>query len=148
MIANCDQYVDIDINTYLAVQETQNLDGLIMTMKANDPKWSFVGFSEDGLVNQVVEKQVISDEATVGIYNFRRSQEFLRAAESMIAQNKRVNNEFYVAPVYNELITAGKRIGIYSIGADREGMYGLGTPADLDYFLTLPLAQQIAENQS
>ncbi|WP_197703919.1 hypothetical protein [Cohaesibacter sp. ES.047] len=48
-----------------------NLDGLIMTMKADDPKWSFVGFDAAGNVNCVVEKQVISDEATVGIYNFK-----------------------------------------------------------------------------
>ncbi len=148
MIANCDQYIDINIDDYLAVQEAQNLDGLIMTMEANDPKWSFVGFDDHGLVNRVVEKQVISDEATVGIYNFRRSREFVRAAESMIAQHKQVNGEYYVAPAYNELITEGKRVGIYSIGADRNGMYGLGTPADLEYFLSLDVSQQFRENHA
>src|SRR5579885_189240 len=58
MIANSDQYIDADINLYLRQMETQRLDGLIMTMGANDPKWSFVGLNEDGLVTRVVEKEV------------------------------------------------------------------------------------------
>ena len=59
-----------------------------------------------GWVTRVVEKQVISDEATVGIYNFRRGRDFVSGADQMIAKNLRVNGEFYVAPVYNELIEA------------------------------------------
>ena len=55
-------------------------------------------------VSEVVEKQVVSNEATVGIYNFRRGKDFVRAAETMIAKSLRVNGEFYVAPAYNELI--------------------------------------------
>ena len=42
MIANSDQYVDIDINDYIKAQE--GYDGLIMTMKADDPKWSFIKY--------------------------------------------------------------------------------------------------------
>src|SRR6476469_9981914 len=93
MLANSDQWVDIDIDDYLASMERQRLDGLIMTMKADDPKWSFVGLDRARLVTRVVEKEVISDEATVGIYNFRRGCDFVRAAEQMIAKNLRVNNE-------------------------------------------------------
>lgn len=44
MIANSDQWVDVNIDSYLAAMDGQNLDGLIMTMKANDPKWSYVEF--------------------------------------------------------------------------------------------------------
>ncbi len=43
MLANSDQWVDIDIDDYLASMDRQRADGLIMTMKADDPKWSFVG---------------------------------------------------------------------------------------------------------
>jgi NDP-sugar pyrophosphorylase family protein len=72
MIANCDQYVDVDIDAYLKAQT--GLSGLIMTMKADDPKWSFVRFDETGKITEVVEKEVVSDEATVGIYNFARKK--------------------------------------------------------------------------
>lgn len=142
MIANSDQYVDVSIDTYLGKISEEQLDGLIMTMTANDPKWSFVGLDPLGHVTRVVEKEVISDEATVGIYNFRRGKDFVRAAVSMIAKNLRVNGEFYVAPTYNQLIEEGQRIGIHNIGSDGAGMYGLGIPDDLTRFLALPVSRQ------
>jgi dTDP-glucose pyrophosphorylase len=141
MIANSDQYIDISIDAYLRKMATDNLDGLIMTMEASDPKWSFVGLTSEGLVGTVVEKEVISNEATVGIYNFRHGRDFVKAAELMIEDNSRVNNEFYVAPTYNKLIEMAKRVGIYSVGSVGNGMHGLGTPADLDLFLELPLSK-------
>ena len=145
MIANSDQYVDIAIDPYVDAMAARGLDGLIMTMQADDPKWSFAALDANGHVTRVVEKEVISTHATVGIYNFRRGADFVRAADQMIARNLRVNNEFYVAPVYNQLVEEGARIGVYDIGSEGSGMYGLGIPSDLDAFLALPLAQRATE---
>lgn len=144
MIANSDQYVEADIDAYLATQDAAGADGLIMTMWADDPKWSFVALENDR-VTRVVEKQVISNEATVGIYNFRRGGDFLDAARAMIADDERVNGEFYVAPVYNRMIAAGQRVVIYNVGQEFAGMHGLGTPADLDAFLARDLSRQVTE---
>jgi NDP-sugar pyrophosphorylase family protein len=138
MIANSDQYVDVNINDYINKMDVNHLNGLIMTMTANDPKWSYVGLDK-GFVTRVVEKEVISNEATVGIYNFRSGRDFVSAANQMISKNLRVNNEFYVAPVYNELILQGAKIGVYNVGTEGAGMYGLGIPSDLLKFLTLPI---------
>jgi NDP-sugar pyrophosphorylase family protein len=140
MLANSDQWVDVDIDRYLDGMERQRADGLIMTMTASDPKWSFVGLDQAGMATRVVEKEVISDEATVGIYNFRRGRDFVRAADGMIARNLRVNGEFYVAPVYNELIGEGARVAIHNVGREGAGMYGLGVPADLERFLGDPIS--------
>jgi len=142
MIANSDQYIDCEIDSYLSMLDVEKLEGLIMTMKANDPKWSFVGTDDEGFVTNVVEKEVISDEATVGIYNFSSGKKFVYAAEKMISDNDRVNGEFYVAPVYNRLIKEGDSIGIYNIGAESAGMYGLGVPKDLDLFLSLGISKK------
>lgn len=146
MIANCDQWVDIDIDDYLAAMEKPidggaPADGLIMTMWADDPKWSFVKFDDAGRVVEVVEKKVVSHEATVGIYNYRRGRDFVRAADTMIAANFRVNNEFYVAPAYNELIAEGRRIAVYNVGKEYDGMYGLGIPKDLEWFVASPVSR-------
>lgn len=135
MIANCDQYVDTDIDAYLDAMG--DADGLIMTMWADDPKWSFVRRDAAGRVVEVVEKVVVSNEATVGVYNFARGADFVRAAEAMIAAGRRVNGEFYVAPAYDELIAEGAEIRCCDIGA---GMHGLGVPADLDAFLATEVA--------
>lgn len=145
MIANSDQYIDVNIDAYLGEMQRSRLDGLIMTMTANDPKWSYVGLDERNMVKRVVEKEVISDEATVGIYNFKKGRDFVAAAEEMIKKDMRVNNEFYVAPVYNQIIEEGKNIGTYNIGKEADGMYGLGIPADLALFLTLPIHLKATE---
>lgn len=141
MIANSDQFVDIDINNYLAAGA--ELDGLIMTMFADDNKWSFIKFDEARHVTMVREKEVISNEATVGIYNFARGRDYVDCAEKMIELNLRVNNEFYVAPVYNIFIERGAKIGFYNVGRLDAGMYGLGVPDDLNKFLANPLSKKI-----
>jgi len=144
VIANSDQWVDHTMDAHLGVMRADDLDGLIMTMTADDPKWSFVSLDERNLVTTVVEKVVISDEATVGIYAFARGGEFIRAAKAMIAADERVNGEFYVAPVYNQLIAEGARVGIDNVGSEGDGMYGLGVPADYESFLKLPLSLRAA----
>ena len=144
MLANSDQWVDIRIDDYLASMDEPYADGLIMTMEAHDPKWSFVGLDAAGWVTRVVEKQVISAEATVGIYNFRRGRDFVCGADQMIAKDLRVNGEFYVAPVYNELLARGARVAIHNVGRDGAGMHGLGIPADLDRFLSNPVSHRAA----
>lgn len=135
MCANSDQYVDIDINDYLDTMESHNYDGMIMTMHSKNPKWSYAKINEAGLVIETAEKKVISDQATVGIFNFKHGRDLVRSAKQMIADNIKVNGEFYTCPVYNYLVKEQKRIGIYSIGAEYDGMYGLGTPSDLEFFL-------------
>ncbi|WP_019866731.1 glycosyltransferase family 2 protein [Methylovulum miyakonense] len=141
MIANSDQWVDVAIDDYLLAMGNAQADGWIMTMTANDPKWSFLRFDDEGNITEVVEKQVVSNEATVGIYNFAKGSDFVRAADGMIAQDFRVNGEFYVAPVYNGLVAEHKKIGYYSIGSEADGMYGLGIPEDLRLFESLPIKQ-------
>lgn len=136
MIANCDQWVDADIDAYLEDFDARRADGTMLTMWADDPKWSFAELDEEGWVTRVVEKEVISSVATVGVYNFRRAGDFVRGADAMIAADRRVNGEFYVAPVYNELVAGGARIGVWAIDdGTGVGMYGLGTPTDLEAFL-------------
>lgn len=141
MIANSDQWTNTDIEQYL--EAMKDLDGLIMTMQDRDPKWSFAEVNAAGLVTRTAEKEPISDQATVGIYNFRNGQDFIRGAELMIAKNLRVNGEFYVCPVYNQLIGWGARIGIYNVGPFGVGMHGLGTPEDLERFLRHPASQSL-----
>lgn len=146
MIANCDQWIDTNIDDYLLELHKRKAAGLIMTMKASDSKWSYVKCDGNGEVTEVAEKIVVSEEATVGIYNFANGNDFVKAAKVMIERNLRVNNEFYVAPVYNILIEKKAKIVTYNIGKVMDGMYGLGTPEDLEQFLHTDKADQAVRN--
>jgi NDP-sugar pyrophosphorylase family protein len=106
------------------------LSASIATFHAPHPKWSYVKTKEDGLVFEVAEKKVISNNATVGIYYYRHGRHFVKYAEQMIEKNIRVNNEFYVCPVFNEMIESCLTIGTYPV----EAMVGLGTPEDLELY--------------
>ena len=107
-------------------------DGSILCFKATHPKWSFARINAEGTVMEVAEKNPISDNATIGIYWYHHGKDFVEGAESMIRKNIRTNNEFYVCPVYNEMILNDKKIGIFLIPNDK--MHGLGTPEDLELF--------------
>jgi NDP-sugar pyrophosphorylase family protein len=144
MIANCDQWIDVDIDHYLDHFGNDGHDGLIMTMTADSPKWSYVRRDGEGRVCEVVEKQVVSHEATVGIYNFARGRDFVAAADEMIAADERVQGEFYVAPVYNRMLSRGARVRTCPIGSVGNGMYGLGVPEDLEQFHALGLLPRMA----
>ena len=106
LIANCDQIVDFSCADFVRDAVQRRLDGSILVFhdKHLDPKWSFARLGENDLVAEVQEKKPISDLATVGLYYFRRADIFINSAIDMICRNDRVNNEFYVCPVYNYAI--------------------------------------------
>lgn len=137
LIANCDQIVDFDCANFIHDAMDRGLDGSILCFrdKHRDPKWSFARVNDMGLVEEVKEKVVISDLATVGIYYFAHAGDFIDAATDMIVANDRSNNEFYVCPVYNYLVRRGARVGVYEI--DFDAMHGIGTPDDLTSYLGL-----------
>ena len=133
LIANSDQFVEWDSSKTLYAFSNSESDGGILTFKASHPKWSYVKLNDEGYAEEVAEKKPISNNATVGIYWWKKGSEYVKYAEQMIRRNIRTNNEFYVCPVFNEAIRDNKKIIINEIKKD--GMWGIGTPEDLNYFL-------------
>jgi len=129
--ANSDQFVEWDSNEFMYKMQETNADGGIVTFEATHPKWSFAKIDENGLVTEVAEKKPISNIATVGYYYWKHGSDFVKYAEQMINKNIRVNNEFYVCPVFNQAIEDKKQIRTFNV----EEMWGLGTPEDLKYYL-------------
>lgn len=133
LMANSDQYIEWNSSETLYSFSNDNIDGAIVTFEATHPKWSYAKLGDDGYVIEVAEKKPISKHATAGIYYWRNGSDYVKYAESMIKKNIRVNNEFYVCPVFNEAINDNKKIRISEI--EKGGMWGIGTPEDLNFFL-------------
>ena len=131
VIANSDQYVKWNANFVIHQFINSGIDGSILTFYSTDTKWSYAKNNEDGVVSAVAEKNVISDQATCGIYYWKKGSDFVNYAEQMIQKNIKTNNEFYVCPTYNEAIEDEKIIITHKV----EEMHGLGTPDDLKTFL-------------
>lgn len=131
IISNSDQFIEWDPSEVMYNFLSKKVDGGILTFKATHPKWSYAKINNFGKVIEVAEKKVISDNATVGIYFWKKGSNFVKYANQMIKKNIRVNNEFYVCPVYNEAIKDNLNIVIKQV----KSMWGIGTPEDLKYFI-------------
>jgi NDP-sugar pyrophosphorylase family protein len=130
-IANCDQMMTWDQDHFEEWFAAERLDGAMFVFDSDSTKNSYVEVDTDGIAIRTAEKQVISKYATNGIYVWARGGDFIWAAEKMIADDIRVNNEFYVCPVYNENISRGDRIGIYA----PQEHWPIGTPEDLEIYI-------------
>ena len=131
IIANSDQYIEWNSSKTMYKFISKKIDGGILTFDSLHPKWSYAKTNREGIVTEVAEKKVISNNATVGIYFWKKGSDYVTFAEKMIKKNIRVKNEFYVCPVFNEAIKENKKIVIENVSQ----MWGLGTPEDLEIFL-------------
>lgn len=129
LVANCDQIVD---------WKRENEDDAAVTIYnftgTNHPKWSYTRVI-NGKVDLVVEKQVISDLANVGVFKYSKGKFLINSITSMIYEGYRVNNEFYLSPSINYLIQ--QRFIVKSQLVNK--MYGTGTPEDLEEFMLNPV---------
>jgi len=131
--ANGDQYLDWDSSCFNSMLCDYPNTSYILTYKENDTKCSYIKKNEKGDIIEVREKQVISNDATVGVYHWASASDFFKDAETMIAADYRENGEYYVAPVYNYSIKRGLQVKNYEL-SDKE-FWPIGTPNDLENFL-------------
>ncbi len=110
---------------------SEDLDGFLLTFKANSPAHSYVELDENGRAVRTAEKEVISQNAAVGVYYYKTGKMFVDYAERLIREDVRVKNEFYICPMYNYFIEDGLNVGIHQT----EKMHVLGTPAELEFFV-------------
>lgn len=130
IISNTDQYF-VSRNFEKEIKEKKKqYSGLIPIFEATHPRWSFAKVNTNGMITEVAEKVPISNNATVGVYYFRHGKDFVWAVEEMIGKDIRRNNEFYICPVFNELIGRGCKIKAVEV----DTMWSLGTPEDITYF--------------
>ncbi len=132
IIANSDQLVVDEnfMNNSIDFYRKNNADGGILCFLNDDPKWSYVEYKDSKII-RTVEKEKISDIATVGIYYWKHGKDFVSSVKKMIDAKDKFNNEYYTCPSYNYMIADGKLVLPYMIN----NMHGLGTPKDVEKFL-------------
>ena len=126
LIHNADTAFTVDPG-WVAQAWQEPCDGALLVFPSTESRWSFSRTNLEGWVEEVREKKVISPWATTGTYWFRRGSDFVRAAEMQRNSERREASEFYVGPLYNDLIAAGARVKNYPI----DQLFCLGTPEDL-----------------
>ena len=104
-------------------------DGLVGTFKSYQDRFSYAKIKND-LVIETAEKKVISNNALSGLYMFSDPYLFYEVGNDYIYQKKKIKNEYYIAPIYNDLIKMKKKI----ITDEVDNIDILGTPEEVDLF--------------
>ncbi len=126
-----DQLLDWNSNEFFYAMAADECDGGIVTFESTHPKWSYSLIGDNGFVTETAEKKPISRNASAGVYYFKCGRDYIKYAEQMIEKGLTFENEYYICPVYNEMIGDGKKIRIFPI----KNMWSFSTPEDVDFFL-------------
>lgn len=130
IIANCDQILNWNEESML--KKLRRYDAGLVCIRDNDPKHSYARLNGYGLVEEVVEKEVVSDLALTGIHYWKKGQYFVESAEQMLKENLRSKDEFYIGPTYTILAQQDKKIGVYMVNSHEISF--VGTPEDLEKY--------------
>jgi dTDP-glucose pyrophosphorylase len=115
LIINGNELLTIDFSSTVAGFRQRELDAGVVIFDSIHPRYSYVRCDENGQVVEAAEKKPISRHATVGFYWFASGATFVAGAKRSIRRDARVNNNFYICPVLNELILDQKRVGAHEI---------------------------------
>ena len=132
LIYNIDtEFYSKDLSDILK-NRSSDIDGILGAFinKSKDNKWSFASINENGIVIKTTEKEKISDYALTGLYHFRKANIFFKIAKKWIEEDKKVEGEFYIAPMYNDLIEVGGKFILNMV----DSFIPLGTPQEVIRF--------------
>lgn len=108
-------------------------DGYLEVFRADGEHWSFVLPGPDNSVLKTTEKERISDLCSDGLYFFRSKELFEKTFVDARENKRTVKNEYYIAPMYNELISKGLSIKYETIELSEIDF--CGTPEEYEALL-------------
>ncbi len=141
LIAPCDTALVYDEARYAALTADPDVDCIVWTFRnhphanRNPRQYGWVRVGAGGAVEGIACKaplgeDVRGDPGIIGAFWFREARFFLEAADGLIAQNRRVNNEFYVDSAIEVLLEQGRRARLFDV----DHYICLGTPDDVRTF--------------
>ena len=134
VVANCDQIMWWSGSNFISSCNASDYDGVIVTYTSQTTKNSYAKLDRFGYVEELKEKEVISDISLNGIHFWKRGVDFIESYDKMVKLNDRApNGEFYVSLSYNHMIENGKKVGIYHIPNFQHNP--VGTPDDLREYI-------------
>ncbi|EGR7943724.1 glycosyltransferase family 2 protein [Vibrio vulnificus] len=111
-------------------------DGYLEVFRGEGDNWSFAKplSSNSTLVVETAEKKQISNLCSTGLYHFSSVDLYLMAYDDYFQKPKAEwsKGEIYIAPLYNYLISKGKKIHYHLI--DRDEVVFCGTPEEYHNF--------------
>ena len=118
LILSGNEFVDVDFAAVIDDFRKRRLDAGVVVFPSIHPRYAHVRLEEQ-LVVEAAEKHPISRHATAGFTWYRRGGDFISAAQDMIRGDAQVDGRFFISLTLNELVLAGRRIGVHAIKAEQ-----------------------------
>jgi len=115
IISNADQKFDCEMNQFISSFTERDLDAGVICFESVHPRWSYARTDEQGYITETSEKNPISKQAIAGLFYFKHGKYFVEAAMNSIFKDANVNGLFYIAPVFNEMLLDGKKLGLSTV---------------------------------
>ena len=139
LIAGCDNGMEFSCDEFDMCRK--EADAIVFTYRNNESVlenpnaygWMIVD-GNNRIVGTSIKKAIsdspMNDHAVVATFWFRKGNIFVEAAEKMISENDRINNEFYVDQVVKHIIDMGYKAKVFEISR----YIGWGTPHDYEAY--------------
>ena len=118
LIISANELVDVDLVSVIDGFRSDKLDGGVLVFQSIQPRYSYVRLDDNGFVSEAAQRRPISQNATTGIFWFSKTADFVVGAKSLIRKDTTVDDAFFIAPVFNELILKSEKVGIHRIGVN------------------------------
>lgn len=139
LIAGCDNGMDFNSEEYERLKRENDVivftytDNEAVLKNPNAYGWMIV--DENNKITATSIKKAISDNplkdhAVVATFWFKQGSIFVKATEKMIAENDRINNEFYVDQVVKHALDLGYQASVFDINR----YICWGTPIDYEIY--------------
>lgn len=113
VFADCDQlFICNEFYDFCNNVKFDELDGIILNFKANEPKYGFIELKNDYVI-RTVEKDVISDMAICGCYYFKNKDTFQENLKDYL--NNCEYLEYFISGLYNTMISNGCKIKTFRV---------------------------------
>ena len=138
-IGACDNGALYDAKAFQQLVDNPEVDVIVWGVRghanaARHPEMYGWINAEDGRIRGISVKTPLelpaTDPIVLGTFTFRRSEDFRRVVEHLIARNGRINGEFYIDSCINDAIELGLRCHLFEI----DSYLSWGTPNDLRSF--------------
>jgi dTDP-glucose pyrophosphorylase len=115
LLISADEYITEDVADIVKGFRKNKYDAGTVIFESVHPRYSYVNLDKNNLVLEAAEKNPISNNATVGLYWFKHGYDFVEGSMNSIRKDSSVMGNYYICPVFNELILKQKKIFAHKI---------------------------------
>lgn len=112
LIISANELVEVNFEKVVDEFTKKSVAAGTIAFRSTHPRYSYVRLDESGSIVEAAQQNPISNLATTGIFYFKRTDIFVNGAKSMILKNASTEGNFYIAPVFNEIILEHGTVGV------------------------------------